>query len=84
MGHSYGGFMTNWLITRYPDRFAPASSRAGISNWLSDYGNADIYRTKETEFLGTPWEEDAIQHMDIARTPVWKDSCPGLVKHARH
>jgi dipeptidyl aminopeptidase/acylaminoacyl peptidase len=69
MGHSYGGFMTNWLITRYPDRFAAAASGAGISNWLSDYGNADIYRTKETEFLGTPWEEDAIQHM-IAQSPL--------------
>jgi dipeptidyl aminopeptidase/acylaminoacyl peptidase len=69
MGHSYGGFMTNWLITMYPDRFAAAASGAGISNWLSDYGNADIYRTKETEFLGTPWQEDAIQHM-IAQSPL--------------
>jgi dipeptidyl aminopeptidase/acylaminoacyl peptidase len=69
MGHSYGGFMTNWLITTYPDRFAAAASGAGISNWLSDYGNADIYRTKETEFLGTPWQEDAIQHM-IAQSPL--------------
>ena len=49
-GHSYGGFMTNWLITQYPDRFAAAVSGAGISNWISDYGTGDIYRTKETEF----------------------------------
>jgi dipeptidyl aminopeptidase/acylaminoacyl peptidase len=69
MGHSYGGFMTNWLITAYPDRFAAAASGAGISNWLSDYGNADIFRTKETEFLGTPWQEDAVQHM-IAQSPL--------------
>ena len=69
MGHSYGGFMTNWLITMYPDRCAAAASGAGISNWLSDYGNADIYRTKETEFFGTPWQEDAIQHM-IAQSPL--------------
>ncbi len=69
MGHSYGGFMTNWLITAYPDRFAAAASGAGISNWLSDYGNADIYRTKETEFFGTPWQEDAVQHM-IAQSPL--------------
>src|SRR5215510_8278818 len=69
MGHSYGGFMTNWLITAYPDRFAAAATGAGISNWLSDYGNADIYRTKETEFFGTPWQEDAIQKM-IAQSPL--------------
>ncbi|MBK8058788.1 MAG: alpha/beta fold hydrolase [Gemmatimonadetes bacterium] len=48
MGHSYGGFMTNWLITQYPDRFAAAIPGAGIVNWVSDYGTADIARTKET------------------------------------
>jgi dipeptidyl aminopeptidase/acylaminoacyl peptidase len=68
-GHSYGGFMTNWLITQYPDRFAAAISGAGISNWLSDYGTADIYRTKETEFFGTPWEPEARDRM-IKQSPL--------------
>jgi len=54
-GYSYGGFLTNWLIT-HSDRFAAAVSGAGISNWLSDYGTADIPRTKESEFYGPPWE----------------------------
>ena len=54
-GYSYGGFLTNMLITR-TDRFAAAISGAGISNWISDYGTADIPRTKESEFLGTPWQ----------------------------
>ena len=62
-GHSYGGFMTNWLITQYPDRFAAAITGAGISNWVSDYGTADIYRTKETEFFGTPWDKEARERM---------------------
>ncbi len=69
MGHSYGGFMTNWLITQYPDRFAAAASGAGISNWLSDYGIADIYRTKETEFFGTPWNPEAVKRM-VAQSPL--------------
>jgi len=68
-GHSYGGFMTNWLITQYPDRFAAAISGAGISNWISDYGTADIYRTKETEFFGTPWENEARDRM-IKQSPL--------------
>ena len=63
IGHSYGGFMTNWLISRYPDRFAAAAAGAGIVNWVSDYGTADIARTKETEFFGTPWEEEAADRM---------------------
>ena len=69
IGHSYGGFMTNWLITQYPDRFAAAVPGAGIVNWVSDYGTADIARTKETEFYGTPWEEKAREIM-IRQSPL--------------
>lgn len=68
-GHSYGGFMTNWLITQYPDRFAAAITGAGITNWVSDYGTADIYRTKETEFYGTPWDRAARDRM-IKQSPL--------------
>jgi dipeptidyl aminopeptidase/acylaminoacyl peptidase len=69
IGHSYGGFMGNWLITQYPDRFAAAAVGAGISNWVSDYGTADIYRTKETEFFGPPWDKAARDRM-IAQSPL--------------
>ena len=68
-GHSYGGFMTNWLITQYPDRFAAAVSGAGISNWISDYGTADIFRTKETEFFGPPWDDAARARM-VKQSPL--------------
>jgi len=58
-GYSYGGYMTNWVIT-HTDRFAAAVAGAGISNWVSDYGTADIPRTKESEFYGPPWEEESL------------------------
>ena len=54
-GYSYGGFLTNWVITQ-TNRFQAAIVGAGISNWVSDYGTADIPRTKESEFGGTPWD----------------------------
>ncbi len=57
-GYSYGGFLTNWVITR-TERFSAAISGAGISNWISDYGTADIPRTKESEFYGTPWKAES-------------------------
>lgn len=57
-GYSYGGFLTDWTITQ-TDRFKAAVTGAGISNWLSDYGTADIPRTKETEFYGTPWQTES-------------------------
>jgi dipeptidyl aminopeptidase/acylaminoacyl peptidase len=61
-GYSYGGFLTNWTITQ-TDRFAAAVSGAGVVNWISDYGTADIPRTKESEFGGSPWEPTASQLM---------------------
>ena len=69
IGHSYGGFMTNWRSTQYPDRFAAAASGAGIVNWTSDYGNADIPRTKEMEFYGAPWDARARDIM-IKQSPL--------------
>ena len=62
-GHSYGGILTNWLITRYPDRFKAAVSGAGASNWTSNYAHSDVARTKETEFFGRPWEPEAREIM---------------------
>lgn len=62
-GHSYGGILTNWLITRYPDRFSAAVSGAGASNWTSNYAHSDVARTKELEFFGRPWEPRAQEIM---------------------
>ena len=67
-GYSYGGYMTNWIITQ-TDRFSAAVAGAGISNWMSDYGTADSPRTKESEFYGTPWEEEGLKNL-LASSPI--------------
>ncbi len=74
-GHSYGGILTNWLITRYPDRFRAAVPGAGESNWTSNFALSDISRTKETEFFGAPWEPRAREIM-IAQSPAL--NCGGV------
>ncbi len=61
-GYSYGGFLTNWIITQ-TNRFAAAVTGAGVSNWLSDYGTSDIPRTKESEFYGAPWDQESSERM---------------------
>lgn len=40
-GGSYGGFMTNWIVT-HTNRFACAATQRSISNWISFYGTSDI------------------------------------------
>ena len=61
--------MSNWLIVRYPERFRAAIVGAGISNWISDYGTADIARTKETEFYGPPWNNRARRRL-LQQSPL--------------
>lgn len=73
-GHSYGGILTNWLITRYPDRFKAAVPGAGESNWTANYALSDISRTKDMEFFGAPWEPRALEIM-IAQSPYFR--CAG-------
>lgn len=74
-GHSYGGILTNWLITRYPDRFRAAVSGAGESNWTSNYALSDVARTKELEFFGAPWEPRT-QEIMIRQSPAL--NCGGV------
>ncbi|MCS7386655.1 MAG: S9 family peptidase [archaeon GB-1867-005] len=41
MGLSYGGFMTNWIVTQ-TNKFKAAVSLNGISSWIAEFGTADI------------------------------------------
>lgn len=68
-GYSYGGYLTNWIITQ-TNRFGAAAAGASISNWVSDYGTADIPRTKESEFFGPPWEAEGRENL-IRASPIF-------------
>jgi dipeptidyl aminopeptidase/acylaminoacyl peptidase len=57
-GWSAGGTLVDKLITM-TDRFKVASSTAGISNWISLYGQTDSTSFRRTWFGGTPWRKDA-------------------------
>jgi dipeptidyl aminopeptidase/acylaminoacyl peptidase len=53
-GYSYGGYMTNVVITR-TDRFKAAATGAGDSLIAANYGH-DIYQKWYNWELGPPWE----------------------------
>lgn len=54
-GQSYGGFMSNWIITQ-TDRFKAAVVDGGLSNLVSFAGTSLYYSLIEAEFNGKPWE----------------------------
>lgn len=75
-GISYGGYLTNWLITQ-TTRFNAAVSGAAAVEHVADWGLTDIPWSSVYFFGGYPWEvpnlyqnEGSIFQMNKARTPT--------------
>ena len=58
-GHSYGGYMTMWAETQ-STRFAAAVAGAGLSNWLSYYGQNDIDQWMIPFFGASVYDDPAV------------------------
>jgi dipeptidyl aminopeptidase/acylaminoacyl peptidase len=78
MGGSYGGFMTNWVITQ-TTRFKAAVSSASVSNMVSFYATSLYQDLVHAEFNGFPWASDnfallwrwsPLAHVEHASTPT--------------
>ncbi len=75
-GYSYGGYMTNWLITQ-TNRFKAAVTGAGAVEHVANWGNDDMTFDDAYFLGGLPWEvpqryeeEAAIFQMNKVRTPT--------------
>jgi dipeptidyl aminopeptidase/acylaminoacyl peptidase len=75
-GYSYGGYMTNWIITQ-TTRFKAAVTGAGGVENVADWGNDDSSVDDANVLGGLPWEqpdryrsEAAIFQIAKVRTPT--------------
>jgi len=75
-GYSYGGYMTNWLITQ-TTRFKAAVTGAGAVEHAANWGNDDETWDDAWYLGGRPWEnadlyqsEAALFHFDKVKTPT--------------
>lgn len=75
-GGSYGGFMTNWIVTQ-TKRFRAAATQRSISNWVSFYGTSDIgYYFTEWEMgagledIEKLWKHSPLAYVSQAETPL--------------
>src|SRR5438270_12903879 len=55
-GGSYGGYMTNWVITQTP-RFKAAVASASLSDLVSFYATSLYQDLIHAEFSGFPWSD---------------------------
>jgi dipeptidyl aminopeptidase/acylaminoacyl peptidase len=82
LGASYGGFMTNWIVTQ-TTRFKAASSSASISDLTDLYYLADAGAVME-EYFGKPWENRASYEQHSPLTHVQKVTTPLLLQHGEN
>lgn len=78
-GGSYGGFMTNWIIT-HTNRFKCAITQRSISNWISMYGVSDIgfyfaddqnnTKFENDNFFDKLWEHSPLKYIRKCKTPT--------------
>lgn len=64
-GYSYGGYMTNWIITQSP-RFKAAVTGAGAVEHIANWGNDDLTFDDAWYLGGTPWEVPQNYHSEAA------------------
>lgn len=76
MGGSYGGYMTNWIVTQN-DRFKAAIASASLSNLVSFYSTSLYQDLIHAEFNGMPWdnydklwERSPLKHIKNVKTPT--------------
>ena len=81
-GGSYGGYMTNWVVTQ-TDRFKAAIADRSISNRHSKFGSADIsYFDGEWEFDGEAFDNPEFYLSRSPLTYVRNVKTPLLLQHS--
>lgn len=81
LGGSYGGYLTNWIVT-HTDRFAAACSERGVSNLLSLEYTSDAAGQFSTE-IGVQCVDDPDEYMRMSPIKYVKDlNTPLLIMHS--
>jgi len=74
-GYSYGGYMTNWLITQ-TTRFKAAVTGAGAVEHAANWGNDDESFDDAWYLSGTPWEKPELYQSEAALFQISKVTTP--------
>jgi dipeptidyl aminopeptidase/acylaminoacyl peptidase len=74
-GYSYGGYMTNWLITQ-TTRFKAAVTGAGAVEHIGNWGNDDTTYDDAYFLGGRPWEAPQRYHDEAAIFQINKVKTP--------
>ena len=75
-GGSYGGYMTNWIIS-HTNRFKAAVTLRSLSNFISDegtrqgpYGHADYFKDIVFDDFAQYWDASPLKYARNVKTPI--------------
>jgi dipeptidyl aminopeptidase/acylaminoacyl peptidase len=77
-GWSYGGYMTMWGVTQ-THRFRAAVAAAGVSNWMSYYGENDIDQWMIPYFGASVYDDPKVYEKSAPITFIKQARTPTLV-----
>lgn len=77
-GWSYGGYMTMWAVTQ-THRFRAAVAGAGLSDWLSYYGENQIDKWMTPFFGATVYDDPAVYARSAPITYIKNVKTPTLI-----
>lgn len=76
-GGSYGGFMTNWMVTHHPGAQQAAVSMSTVSNLVTLAFGIDHWESIQTDMGGPPWaipdyyrEHSPVMYADRVQAPL--------------
>ncbi len=79
-GGSYGGYMTNWMVS-HTDRFRAAVTQRSVYNMESMFGTSDVGYLFEWEFGGNPWRNVKALRRQSPYTFAKNIRTPLLIEH---
>ena len=80
-GGSYGGFMTNWMITHYPSEIQAAVTMSTMSDLATLAYTTDHWESLQTDMGGEPWERPGHYRAHSPLALVNRIEAPLLILH---
>ncbi|MHA2363225.1 MAG: prolyl oligopeptidase family serine peptidase [Candidatus Hodarchaeales archaeon] len=81
-GGSYGGYMTSWLITHFPNRFKAAVSQRGVYEYIAFATTTDIPVWFIKQYEGIYFEKIEDYLRDSPASKIEELNCPLLIIHS--
>jgi len=69
-GWSYGGYMTTWLLGKFPNQWKAGIAGAPVTDWLDQYNIGDSNVSRGQAFGGSPYTDPKRMQAYLEQSPI--------------